>query len=241
VVLQAQVRGAVPGAYNLTPMRTSSLPDGPAKTIHGKFYRGALATLVVGMITVLGCGGGGSDGRNDNGGGATGPTPVYVFQTIVELTSARVMWGSILPGQSITIPRGPVGGPRFSWETSTNAGVRSWTALGHLYILTQEYTGLSRELGASSPGFVAVSNRVANNEYIFDDAVRLEAGAVYWFYADEVIENVLTSSRDVGDLLPGGDLYVAGSLPDSTYNRAWVTNRSDTIDANVRLRGFLPQ
>ena len=113
-----------------------------------------------------------------------------------------------------------------------------------MYILTQEYTGLPRDLGPSTAGFLARSESTSDGQYVFGPAVTLTGGGRYWFYTDA--QGSFAGSFDQ-DIYPGGDLYVTG-FPTLGFRKAPASGRmvGNTyvpppagvfIDGNFRLQG----
>jgi len=108
------------------------------------------------------------------------------------------------PGQSVTMPAGSgFNNIRFQWFTHQQAP----TAFGQLYILDREYLGLPGDLGPSTPGVVARSESVTDNQYVFASTVTLKGGTRYWFYGDK--QGSFVTSFDT-DTYAAGDLYVTG-------------------------------
>jgi hypothetical protein len=143
-------------------------------------------------------------------------------------------------GQSVTLPAGTFSDLRFNWYSFQ----RTPTAFGTLYLLKQEYLGLPRDLGPSTPGFVARSDRIENNAYIFPSTVTISGGGRYWFYTDT--NGSFAGSFDT-DIYPGGDLYLTG-FPANPFRKAAASGRmvggtyvpppaGVFIDANFKLQG----
>ena len=168
------------------------------------------------------------------GGGSSAPTaPTPVIRTIVEVTRANIITGPGVPEQSATVLGGSFDNIRFSWIVRSGENPTP----GNLYILTQVYQGKVRDLSSAVPGFLARSLRVEGGEYVFDAAVTLQSGAIYWFAADR--ETLYMSSQRTSDLYEGGDLYSAGPSEIGEFRRFWLENPNERIDANFRLRGAL--
>jgi hypothetical protein len=141
-------------------------------------------------------------------------------------------------GQSVTLPAGTFSNLRFHLYTFQ----RTPAAFGTLYLLKQEYLGLPRDLGLSTPGFIARSDRVENNEYVFPSTVTISGGVRYWFYTDT--QGPFAGSFDT-DIYPGGDMYVTG-YPANPFRKAPASGRmvggayvpppaGVFVDANFRL------
>jgi hypothetical protein len=147
-------------------------------------------------------------------------------------------------GQSVTIPgSGTYNNLRFNWYHYNPAGTP--VAFGTLYLLTQEYTGLSSGLGPATPGFVARSEAVKDSQYVFPAAVTVAGGKRYWFYSDTRGRFTTSFNKDI---YGGGDLYVTG-YPTNPFTRAqasWLLLPSGEylkpapgtgVDANFKLQG----
>lgn len=147
-------------------------------------------------------------------------------------------------GQSVTIPgSGTYSNLRFNWYHYNPAGTP--VAFGTLYLLTQEYTGLSSGLGPTAPGFVARSEAVKDNQYVFPAAVTVAGGKRYWFYSDTRGRFTTSFNKDI---YGGGDLYVTG-YPTNPFTKAqasWLLLPSGEylkpapgtgVDANFKLQG----
>ena len=128
---------------------------------------------------------------------------------------------------------------RFHWYTFQ----RTPAAFGTLTLLTQEYLGLPREIGPSTPGFVARSERVADNSYLFGEDVSITGGTKLWVYTDA--QGSFAGSFDQ-DIYPGGDLYVTG-IPTLPFRKAQASGRMVNgifvpapagvfLDANFKLQ-----
>ena len=132
-------------------------------------------------------------------------------------------------GQSVVTPAGgPFNNLRFNWYTFSGPP----TAFGTLYLLSQEYLGLPGGLSPSTPGFVARSESIVDNQYRFAPGVTLTAGAQYWFYTDTQ-GSFVTSF--FGSTYAGGDLYVTG-VPTLPFHKA-LAAPGVFLDANFRLQG----
>lgn len=197
------------------------------------------ALIVVAALSTVACGRS-SHSPIDPGNTTSGP-----LVTIVEVTGGfEVTAGGTgtfnYPGQSVTVPDGPgFDNVKFSWYTFQ----KSPTAFGRLCVLTQEYLGLPRDLGASTPGFLACSDHVAGNQYVFPASMTMRPGR-YWFYGDT--QGSFATSFDT-DIYSGGDLYVTG-FPTNPFRRAPASGRMNGgvyvppppgvyLDANFKLEG----
>jgi hypothetical protein len=141
-------------------------------------------------------------------------------------------------GQSVLIPSGgPFNNIGFNWYTLQGKA----TAFGALYVLKQEYLGTPGDLGPSTPGFLAKSESVANDQYVFAPSVTLESGVQYWFYTDT--QGSFAGSF-YGSVYPGGDMYVTG-YPTLGFHKALASGGltgptpppGTCVDANFKLMG----
>ncbi|MFH1919975.1 MAG: PEP-CTERM sorting domain-containing protein [Planctomycetota bacterium] len=57
-------------------------------------------------------------------------------------------------------------------------------AAGTLFIFDQEYLGPTSFLSSSAPGFIAQSQGVTDNRYVFDPNVTLNGNTQYFLYSD---------------------------------------------------------
>jgi hypothetical protein len=75
-------------------------------------------------------------------------------------------------GQSVTTPAGDgLAKLKFNWYTYKGAP----TAFGRLYILKQEYLGTPQDFGLASPGVLARSEAIVDDQYVFAQGVSLAA------------------------------------------------------------------
>ena len=200
----------------------------------------SLILLLVSSTGLLGC----ADTSTPTAPGQPGIPGALV--TLVEVTSAiEVTAGGTgtfnWAGQSVTLPdSGTFNNLRFHWYTFQ----KTPAAFGALYLLKQEYLGLPANLGPSTPGFVARSERVADNQYMFPAAVTVNGGDKYWFYTDA--QGSFAGSFDQ-DIYAGGDLYVTG-FHSNPFRKAPASGRmvGNTyvpppagvfLDANFKLEG----
>jgi hypothetical protein len=132
-------------------------------------------------------------------------------------------------GQSLVIPGGgSFNNLRFNWYTFAG----SPAAFGTLYLLTQEYLGLPGDLSPSTPGFVARSETIVDNQYRFAPGITLTGGTQYWVYTDTQ-GSFVTSF--FGSTYAGGDLYLTG-VPTLPFRKA-IAAPGVFLDANFRLQG----
>jgi hypothetical protein len=132
-------------------------------------------------------------------------------------------------GQSVVTPAGgPFNNLRFNWYTFSGAP----TAFGTLYLLSQEYLGLPGDLSPSTPGFIARSETIVDNQYRFAPGVSVTGGVQYWFYTDTKASFVTSF---FGSTYGGGDLYVTG-VPTLPFRKA-LAAPGVFLDANFRLQG----
>ena len=155
---------------------------------------------------------------------ATAPV-INVLVQVTAGTTGTFNWA----GQSVTTPAGgPFASLRFNWFTFSGAP----TAFGTLYLLTQEYLGLPGDLGPSTPGYVAQSVAIVDNEYRFAPGVTLNGSTQYWFYTDT--QGAFVTSF-FGSTYAGGDLYVTG-VPTLPFHKA-LAAAGIFLDANFKLQG----
>lgn len=143
-------------------------------------------------------------------------------------------------GQSFVVPgNGTFADVRFHWYSFQ----KSATAFGTLYLLNQEYLGLPRDLGSSTPGFVGRSEQAASGLYVFPSGIRISGGTRYWVYTDT--QGSFAGSFDQ-DIFPAGDLYVTG-YPTNPFRKASASGRMVNgvyvppppgvfLDANFKLQ-----
>jgi hypothetical protein len=175
-----------------------------------------LSSLALCLFSVLAVACGGSQTPPPS---PTAPTPAPaplppVIETIVKHVTGVTLQDGI-PGQSVTLSRGPISNLRFNWQISNNLGAKFPRAMGTLLILNQEYLG-SPDALAEAPGLVARSTGIENAEYLFEPSVTMQAGTTYWVFADAEGPVLATSFLPARDHYPGGDLYVApgrGAFP----------------------------
>lgn len=164
----------------------------------------------------------GSSGRD-----STPSVPVSALMTIAESSTleqvgaGQTATSNNYLGQSVTIPgASSYNNLRFNWDgtfvaSPTVPGVRGPIAAGDLFLLMREYLGLPANLGPSTPGFLAQSQRIDNGQYVFSSAVTLKGGQKYWFYSYWVPGSARGFSPITGfseDTYPGGDMYIAPEL-----------------------------
>ena len=133
-----------------------------------------MASVGLAMIAIAACGGATSPASPASARPGDVKTLMDVT-TGLEVTSGQV--GTFnFAGQSFVVPEaGTYSSIRFHWYTYQ----RTPAAFGTLTLLTQEYLGLPREVGPSTPGFVARSERIVDNQYVFSDSVSIIGGTKY--------------------------------------------------------------
>src|SRR5690242_7835426 len=132
-------------------------------------------------------------------------------------------------GQSLVTPAGgPWNNLRFNWFDTggaPNAGVPSPVATGTLFLLSQQYLGTPGTLNPATPGYIAQSQSIASNAYVFGGAVILQPNTTYYFYTNQLVPG---NSGD-GDVIPGGAYADIGT--GGTYSAL------GGLDARFRLQG----
>jgi hypothetical protein len=176
----------------------------------------SLLSLVV--VLLLGC----SQGHHTSPSGPSAPGGSALVTLVNVDTSVNVTAGYTATwnwlGQSVTTPVGSgFNNIRFHWYTRDDQPA----AFGTLHILDREYLGLPGDLGGNTPGFVARSERIVDNAYVFPGSVTLKGGTKYWFYGDT--QGSFVGSFDV-DTYPAGDLYVTG-YPAYPFHKVGASGR----------------
>lgn len=199
-----------------------------------------LVLAAFGCASVLGCEHRDPTSITGPGGPGTGP-----LQTLVDVTTGlEVTSGGTgtfnWAGQSFAVPgSGSFGDVRFHWYSFQ----RTPAAFGSLYLLTQEYLGLPRDLGPSTRGFVARSEGLAEGAYAFAPGVTITGGTRYWVYTDT--QGSFAGSFDE-DIFSGGDMYVTG-FHTNPFRKAQASGRMVNgvlvpapegvfVDANFKLQ-----
>ena len=199
-----------------------------------------VSLALAGAIAVVGC-----------GGSSTAPAPAggspAQLKTLVDLTTGLGLdvtaggtgtWN--FAGQSFVVPQtGSFNNLRFHWYTFQKTPV----AFGTLTLLSQEYAGLPKDLSSSTPGFVARSERLEGDTYVFAETAMITGGTKYWVYTDT--QGSFAGSFDQ-DIYTGGDMYVTGvqTLP---FRKAQASGRMVNgvfvaappgvfVDANFKLQ-----
>ncbi|MFH1268365.1 MAG: PEP-CTERM sorting domain-containing protein [Planctomycetota bacterium] len=99
-------------------------------------------------------------------------------------------------------------------------------AAGTLFIFDQEYLGATSFLSSSVPGFIAQSQGVTDNRYVFDPNVTLNGNTQYFLYSD-------TSQG----LRGGYDDPYAGGIKYYTITSWAPFNRAPGLDYAFQLEG----
>ncbi len=155
------------------------------------------------------------------------PVPVTI-STVIDVTAGSTGTYNFA-GQSFTTPgTSGITNLRFNWYSWGASPV----AFGTLYLLSQEYLGLPGDLSPSTPGFIARSESIVGNQYVFAPGVSLAGGNQYWVYTDTQ-EAFVTSFY--GSTYAGGDLYVTG-VSTFPFHKA-IATPTGFLDANFRLQG----
>jgi hypothetical protein len=109
-------------------------------------------------------------------------------------------------GQSFTTPAGgPWDSLTFNFYSGEFPSPISPIAEGTGYLLTQQYNGDPANLSNATPGFLAASTGISNNEYVFASSVELLPATEYFFY-----ENA-SFSADGDASLPSSSSYESAS------------------------------
>lgn len=204
--------------------------------------------------------------------GSSGSVPVSALTTIAaaatveQIGAGQTATSNNYLGQSVTIPGSTsYNNLRFNWDGNSSSALTGPApasgplAVGHVFLLTQEYLGLPGDLGPSTPGYVAESEGIDTNQYVFSPSVTVKAGAKYWFYSSWAPGSVGPFHPITGfseDSYPGGDMYIAPELVGFSplpFRKAPASERvislgppivyyvpppGTYIDANFTLMGF---
>lgn len=160
--------------------------------------------------------------------GSSGSIPVSALTTIAtaatveQVGAGQTSTSNNYLGQSVTIPgTASYNNLRFNWDGNSSSALTAPApppgplAVGHLFLLTQEYLGLPGDLGPSTAGYLAESERIENGQYVFSASVTVNAGAKYWFYSSWTPGSVGPFHPITGfseDSYAGGDMYIAPEL-----------------------------
>jgi len=185
--------------------------------------------------------------------------------TIEQAGSGQTGTSNNYLGQSITVPgTGSYNNLRFNWEgrsptSPTVPATGGPLAVGDLFILTQEYLGLPANLGTSTAGFLAQSQRADQGQYVFAPSVTLKGRTRYWFYM-YYAPGTARFSPITGfseDTYSDGDMYIApelGGFSPLPFRKAAASLRvisfgppivyytpppGTYVDANFKLMGAL--
>lgn len=119
-------------------------------------------------------------------------------------------------GQSLTTPSGTSwNNLSFNWFSDSAGTVSS--AAGTLFLLTSAYTGTAAGLSSATPGFVAQSQSISSNVYLFAPSVAVQANAQYFFYSNTAL---LVNGANF-DAYPGGIAYLNNPFVASPNNDAY--------------------
>jgi hypothetical protein len=134
----------------------------------------------------------------------------------------------LFAGQSVTTGSG---GP---WDhiVFTFMGPSGNIANGHLFILSDAYAGTASSLSSSTTGFLAESNGISSNGWVFDPTFSLVPNTQYFFYSDfDFAPNTVSFS---GDQYAGGNLFLESDSFGFTHFSPLVSQ-----DFDFRLTGTL--
>lgn len=163
----------------------------------------------------------GSDSGSSSSGHLSPLTTIVQASTVEQVGAGQTGTSNNYLGQSVTIPgTSSYDSVRFNWDgfgdvPPTAPATRGPLAAGELFLLTQEYLGLPADLGPSTPGYVAQSQKIENGRYVFSPSVTLNAGTKYWVYAAWPPGSVGGFHPITGfseDSYAGGDMYIAPEL-----------------------------
>jgi hypothetical protein len=129
---------------------------------------------------------------------------------ITSFTAGTANASSNFIGQEVTTPSG---GPwnNLTFNYFSNVPATTPSASGHVFLLTQTYTGTPHGLNTLTPGFVAESTGIVANKYVFDSGVTIQPNHSYYFYNDS--NPAESGSNSVESGFP---LFFAGSA-DGNY------------------------
>jgi hypothetical protein len=156
-------------------------------------------------------------------GGWANPTRADIITSFTAGTDYAAT--SFYLGQEVATPSGgPWNNLTFNWFSNVPATTPS--ASGHVFLLTQAYTGTPQGLDTLTPGFVAESTGIVANKYVFDSGVTIQPNHLYYFYDDS---NPLASVSN--SVESGFPLFFTGSAS-SNY-----AGPIGTAEANFSLAG----
>ncbi len=192
---------------------------------------GAWVVLVIALVSAVGCQNK-TTAPTATGTGGSSPgdpqsVPVAALMTIAEsstleqVAAGQTSTSNNYLGQSVTIPgTSSYNNLRFNWDGYADGSlsapaIRGPLAAGDLFLLTQEYLGFPGNLGTSTPGYLAQSQRIDQGQYVFSPSVTLKGGAKYWLYGYWQPGTVRGFNPITGfseDTYAGGDMYIAPEL-----------------------------
>jgi hypothetical protein len=150
--------------------------------------------------------------------------------TIDSFTSGIQVAPSSFWGQSFTTPAGgPWDSLTFNFYSGEFPSPISPIAQGTGYLLTEQYTGDPANLSNSTPGFLAASTGISNNEYVFASSVELLPATEYFFY-----ENA-SFNADGDASVPSSSSYDSASS--SSPFASFGTQADFSVNGNIVAAG----
>jgi hypothetical protein len=104
---------------------------------------------------------------------------------------------TLIYGESFTTPGGaPWDDITFNYYSNDNP-VRTPSAAGNAFLLTQVYMGTPSALSSSTPGFLAESTGISGGAWIFNPSVVLNPDTEYWLYPNAAVSGTGTDELQV--------------------------------------------
>ncbi|HWB84292.1 MAG TPA: Ig-like domain repeat protein [Bryobacteraceae bacterium] len=100
-------------------------------------------------------------------------------------------------GWPITTPRGTWNNIQVALLDNSGTSISS----GHVYLLTQPYTGTPAGLSSEVTGFVAISTGVSSGYYVFDPGVTLQPNTTYYIYTDTSLASIADDTTPATHIL----------------------------------------